>query len=105
MAVIVGVIFIIIFLIVFSEWFYNAFTGWKEIVIDDQFYKLRIAGATVVSILIFFGGFMGVAYATKCPSEDRSGIFEKLNCEEYNKIKLEADTLMGKANTTGKASE
>lgn len=96
MPVAVGVILAIIFMIVFSGWFYHAYAGWKEVVIDDQFFKLRIVGATVFSMIIFFGSFMGIAYATKCPSEDRSGIFERLNCEEYNKIKLQADTLMGK---------
>jgi hypothetical protein len=95
MPVIVGIVLAIISLVVFSEWFYHNFVGWKEVIIDDQFFNLRIFGATVVSIFIFFVSFMGAAYVTKCPNEDRTGIFEKLNCEEYYKIKTQTDTLMG----------
>ena len=105
MPVAVGIILAIIFLIVFSESFYNAVSGWKEIVIDDQLYKLRIVTVVIVSMLVFFGGFMGLAYATKCPSEDKSGVFENLNCTEYNKIKLQANSLFGTVEVKEKASE
>ncbi len=91
MPVVVGLLLAIIFLVVFSEWFYHTFIGWREVVIDDRLYKLRIFGASVVSVLVFLGSFLGVAYITKCPSEEREGIFEKLNCDEYNKIKTTAE--------------
>lgn len=87
MPVVVGVCLSIIFLIVFSEWFYHNFLGWHEIVLDDRLYKLRIFVATIFSAGIFFASFVGMAYITKCPGEERQGVFEKLNCEEYNKIK------------------
>ncbi len=93
MPVIVGIILVIIFLIVFSEWFYHNFVGWKEVILDDQFFNVRILGATLVSMMVFFASFMGAAYITKCPSAEREGIFEKLNCEEYYKIKVQADSL------------
>ena len=95
MPVIVGVILAIVFMIVFSEWFYHTFVGWKEVVIDDQLFGLRIAGAAIFSMLILFGTFMGMAYVTKCPNEEREGVFEKLNCEEYQKIKLGASMMLG----------
>ena len=88
MPVIVGLVLSVIFLIVFSEWFYYTFVGWKEIVLDDKLYRIRIAGATLFSFLVFFASFIGMAYATKCPDEERTGIFERLNCEEYQKLKL-----------------
>lgn len=96
MPVIVGVVLAIIFLIVFSEWFYHNFLGWKEVIVDDQFFSIRIVGATIVSMMIFFVSFFGAAYVTKCPSEERSGIFEKLNCTEYNKIKIQVGSIFGK---------
>lgn len=86
MPVAVGVTLSVIFLVVFSEWFYHTFVGWKEVVLDDRLFKLRIAGATIFSMLIFFASFIGMAYYTKCPSAERSGFFENLNCEEYEKI-------------------
>lgn len=88
MPVIVGIILAIIFLIVFSEWFYHMFAGWREIVIDDKFFNLRIVGASIVSILVLVISFVGMAYVTECPREEKPEIFERLNCEAYNKIKV-----------------
>lgn len=88
MPVAVGVLVAIIFLIVFSEWFYHTFIGWKEVIIDDMMFKFRIFGATILSLLIISASFWGAAYISKCPSEQREGVFEKLNCEEYKKIKV-----------------
>ena len=89
MPVIVGVVLAIIFLIVFSEWFYHTFVGWREVVIDDRLYKLRIFGASLFSMFVIFASFMGMAYVTKCPNETREGAFERLNCDEYKKIKTQ----------------
>lgn len=95
MPVIVGVVLSIIFLVVFSEWFYHMFIGWREVVIDDKVYSLRIIAASAFSMILFFVSFLGMAYATKCPSEERVGVFERLNCTEYNKIKVQAGAVFG----------
>ncbi len=88
MPVAVGLLVTIIFLTVLSEWFYHTFIGWKEIILDDRLFRLRVAGATFLSLVIVFASFVGAAYVYKCPSEQREGIFESLNCEEYEKIRV-----------------
>lgn len=88
MPVWVGVILAIIFMVVFSEWFFHAFVGWKEIILDDVFYGYRIAGASLLSILVIGSTFMVMAYVTECPNENREGVFERLNCEQYKKIRV-----------------
>jgi len=86
MPVIVGIVVAVIFLIAFSEWFYNIVTGWREFVLDDVYFRYRIAGVSALTILIMSGTFLGMAYVNECPNENRVGIFAKLNCEAYTKI-------------------
>lgn len=88
MPVIVGIIVAIIFLVAFSEWFYHLVEGWKEIVIDDVYYSYRIVGVSLFSMLVIGSTFFGMAIITECPNETREGIFAKLNCEEYLRIKV-----------------
>lgn len=90
MPVAVGVLVSIIFLITFSEWFYHTFISWKEVIIDDRLFKFRIFGATTLSLFVISLSFLGAAYISKCPQTEREGIFERLNCEEYQKIKIKA---------------
>lgn len=86
MPVIVGIVVAVIFLIAFSEWFYNIVTGWKDFVLDDVYFRYRIAGVSALTILVMSGTFVGMAYVNECPNENRIGIFEKLNCEAYTRI-------------------
>ncbi|OGD83807.1 hypothetical protein A2572_03900 [Candidatus Collierbacteria bacterium RIFOXYD1_FULL_40_9] len=89
MPVAVGVLVAIIFLIVFSEWFYHTVVGWREVIIDDRLFKYRVFGATALSLIVIMTTFVGAAYMSKCPSTTESdGVFEKLNCEEYQKIRV-----------------
>lgn len=91
----VGILVAIIFLVAFSEWFFHLVEGWGEIVIDDVYFKYRIIGVTILSIVIISTTFMGMAYVTECPNETREGFFAKLNCEEYLKIKASTDKIFG----------
>ena len=88
MPVWVGVVLAIIMMVVFSEWFFHAFVGWREIILDDVFYGYRIAGASLLSLLVIGSTFMVMAYVTECPNEIREGVFERLNCEQYKKIRV-----------------
>lgn len=90
MPVAVGVLVAIIFMISFSEWFYHTFISWKEVIIDDRLFKLRVFGATLLSLFIISLSFVGAAYVSKCPLTEREGVFERLNCEEYQRIKIKA---------------
>lgn len=90
MPVVVGVLVAIIFMISFSEWFYHTFVSWREVIVDDRLFKFRVFGATLFSLFIISISFVGAAYISKCPQTDREGIFERLKCDEYQKIKIKA---------------
>lgn len=94
MPVIVGIVVAIIFLVAFSEWFYHMITGWKEIVLDDVYFHYRIAGLTLISILIMSGVFYGMAMVTECPNEVREGVFAKMNCKAYSDIVAGTENVM-----------
>jgi len=95
MPVVVGVIVAIVFLVAFSEWFYHIASGWGEFVLDDVYFRYRIVGVSLLSILTMSGTFYGMALINECKNETREGIFAKLNCEEYSKIMVGAEkTLM-----------
>lgn len=96
MPVIVGIVVAIIFLVAFSQWFYHLIAGWREFVLDDIYFRYRIAGISALSILIMSGTFFGMAYFNECPNEDRVGIFAKMNCSAYTKIMAETDSIMMK---------
>ena len=96
MPVIVGVVVGIIFLVAFSEWFYHMVQGWSEIVIDDVYYRYRIVGVSLFSILLMSSTFFIMALVTECPNENREGVFAGLRCEEYMKIKVSTDNLFAK---------
>lgn len=98
MPVIVGIIVAIIFLVAFSEWFYHLVGGWRELVIDDKYFNYRILGASVFSMIVISSTFFGMALITECPNETRSGVFAKLRCDEYLKIKTGTDNLFGDKN-------
>ncbi|MBI3954767.1 hypothetical protein HY333_01850 [Candidatus Collierbacteria bacterium] len=91
MPVTVGVILAVMFLITFTGWFYNLVQGLRELLIDDMFFFYRVAGASVISILIFVASFMGIATIRECRSEEREGFFKALKCEEYLRIKSAAE--------------
>jgi hypothetical protein len=98
MPIIVGIVVAIIFLVAFSEWFYHMVTGWKEVVLDDVYFRYRIAGVSILSILIMSGTFYGLALVNECPNENREGVFAKLNCDDFSKIKVETDKLFSAGN-------
>ena len=93
MPVAVGVIVAMIFLIAFSGWFYHLAMGWSEFVLDDVYFKYRIIGASLLSIVIITTTFMSLAYALECPNEERQGFFASLNCADYRNIKVGAESL------------
>ncbi|HSV95069.1 MAG TPA: hypothetical protein VLH94_03810 [Spirochaetia bacterium] len=96
MPVVVGVVVALIFLIAFSEWFYHLVIGWNEFVLDDMYFKYRMVGVSLLSIAIMSGTFYGLAMFYECPSEDREGVFAKLNCEDYTKIKAGTEKVLMK---------
>jgi hypothetical protein len=93
MPVAVGVVVSIIFLVAFSEWFYHMVKGWEEIVLDDAYFKYRIAGVTLFSFLIIGVTFFGMALVNECPNQTKEGPFANLRCDEYLKIKAGTDQL------------
>lgn len=95
MPVTVGLIMAAIFLISFSQWFYNLFKGWREVIIDDMFLIYRIVGATVLSAGIMFAGFWVIATVNECKEieVEKEGIFKQLNCKEYWEIRTGAESL------------
>lgn len=96
MPVAVGVLIAVILLIAFSGWFYHLIEGWNEYVLDDAYFWYRIGGATFFSFTIMTLTFFGMAYASECPSEHKSGLGERLNCEAYTKIKTSAEDVFKK---------
>lgn len=86
MPVIVGIVVAVIFLVGFSEWFYHMVSGWGNFVLDDVYFKYRIVGVSLFSMLIMSGTFYGMAFFNECPNENREGLFAKMNCESYSKI-------------------
>ena len=93
MPVAVGVIVAILFLVAFSEWFYHLVKGWEEIVLDDVYFKYRIAGVTLFSFFIISATFFGMALINECPNQTKEGPFANLRCDEYLKIKTGTDRL------------
>ena len=93
MPVIVGVVVAIIFIVGFSEWFYHLVAGWGEYVLDDVYFRYRIMGVSLLSMLVMSGTFYGMALINECPNEVREGLFASLNCEEYSKITVSAEKL------------
>lgn len=102
MPVIVGIMLAIIFLVAFSEWFYHLVEGWGTIVIDDIYFKYRIMGATVFSMVIIGSTFLGMALITECPNQEREGVFARLRCDEYLKIKAGTEKIFSEDNKTQK---
>jgi hypothetical protein len=93
MPVIVGIVVAIIFLVSFSEWFYHMVEGWNELIVDDVYFYYRMAGVTLFSIFILSSTFLVMALVTECPNEIREGVFARLRCEEYLKIKVGTEKL------------
>lgn len=93
--VIVGVMIALMFLVIFSEWFYNLSKGLSEVVIDDQFYGFRVFVASLLSIGFVVGMFFLISVVNKCPkeSEERVGIFSSLNCDGYLELKAATEII------------
>lgn len=91
MPVAVGILVAVILLISFSGWFYNLVKGWNEYVLDDVYFWYRIGSATLFSFTIMTLTFFGLAYASECPNEQKTGLAAHLNCEAYTKIKTSAE--------------
>jgi len=94
MPVIVGVVVAIIFLIGFSEWFFHLIMGMEEYVLDDTYFRYRIAGISLLCILLMSGTFYGLLLINDCPEENREGLSAKINCDSYLQIKAETDKLL-----------
>jgi hypothetical protein len=87
------VVVAVIFLVAFSEWFYHIAAGLNAFVLDDVYFRYRIMGVSLLSMLVMSGTFYGMALINECPNEVREGLFAKLNCEEYSKITVGAEKL------------
>jgi hypothetical protein len=94
MPVIVGIILALIFLVSFSEWFYNLVSGARQLVLDDQFFGYRIVGTTIVSIAFMVVVFFGIATVSECKNEKREGLFASLRCDEYLSIRSSTKDLL-----------
>lgn len=70
--------------------------GWGELVIDDMFFYYRIAGATILSIVVMCSTFFIAALVTECPNKQREGILASLRCDEYLQIKASTDKIFSK---------
>lgn len=92
----VGIILLLVALVVFSGWFFNLAGGLRELVLDDQFFGLRIVMASVFSFVLFIGSFWVIATVNECKSLNPEGIFASLNCEEYNKLSTGLEGLFHK---------
>jgi len=97
MPVIVGIVVAVLFLVAFSEWFYHLASGWGNYVLDDVYFRYRIMGVSLFSILIMSGTFYGMALINECPNEEREGIFAKLNCDDYAKIMVRTEKILMRA--------
>lgn len=96
MPVIVGVVIAVILLISFSGWFYHLVEGWNDFVLDDVYFWYRIMGATALSFTIMSLTFFGLAYASECPSENKTALAAHLNCEAYTKLTTNAEEVFKK---------
>ncbi len=102
MPVIVGIMLAIIFLVAFSEWFYHLVEGWGGIIIDDRYFRYRIAGVSMLSMIIISSTFWGMALITECPNQVREGVFARLRCDEYLKIKAGTEKIFNDDSKTQK---
>lgn len=60
MPVIVGIILALIFVVSFTEWFYNVISGAKQLVLDDEYFGWRIAWTSFISIAFMVAVFFGL---------------------------------------------
>jgi hypothetical protein len=93
MPVAVGVIIALMFLVSFSSWFYNLVKGARQIVLDDEYFGLRIAGTTIMSVVFMVVVFFGIATISECKHEEREGVFASLKCEEYQVLRSSFEKL------------
>ncbi len=93
MPVTVGIVLAVMFLVTLSGWFYHYATGMRELVLDDKFFNFRIVGASLISVVFFFGVFLVISVVNECPNQKREGFFAGLNCEQYLKLKTSADSI------------
>lgn len=99
--VIVGVLLALMFLVAFSQWFVNLMMGMNEAVLDDKYFHYRIIGASLLTLLLFVGSFVGIATVMECPgTETKEGVFANLACEQYLTVKTASDELFQKINKT-----
>ena len=93
MPIVVGVIVALMFLITFSEWFYNLVSGWEGLIVNDIFINYRMIGAGVISVAVFVVTFWVVSLVNECSEEERVGLFAKLDCEQYLSVRTAAEEL------------
>jgi hypothetical protein len=87
MPIVVGLLLSLMFLVSFSSWFYSLVSGAKSLVLDDEFFGLRIAGTTIASFVFMVVVFIGIATVSECKNEKREGIFSSLKCDEYQVLR------------------
>lgn len=104
MPVFVGVILALIVLVSFSGWFYNLISGWNDYILDDVYFKYRIGFASLVTILVISGTFIGMSYALECPDQSSEGIIPGLSCEKYNSIKTATGEVINLPKTENKVN-
>jgi hypothetical protein len=66
MPVTVGVIMILMFLVTFSGWFVTLVDGWTHAVLDDKFWKYRLAGAGLMTLVVVALTWNGLMIKENC---------------------------------------
>lgn len=73
------------FLVSFSQWFYELISGIGGFIIDDIFITYRILAWGTVSVVFMVAVFWILAMIQECPdtSGDRPGLFAYMDCNLY----------------------
>lgn len=87
-AIITGVLIAFMFLVSFTQWFYQLVTGLDRVIVNDIFVVYRAITWGLVSIVFMVGFFLMLATVQECPNpEPREGLFKYLECKPYFAIR------------------
>lgn len=83
--VITGVIIALMFLVSFSQWFYELIAGFNAAVTRDIYVAYRTSLWVVGGILFMIGVFWVLAIVQECPdlNGDKPGVFAFMDCRVY----------------------
>ncbi len=83
--VVTGIIIALMFLVSFSQWFYELISGLNGIIVEDIYVVYRTIAWGLGSILFMGAVFWILAIVKECPdlSGERPGIFAYMDCRLY----------------------